>query len=80
MRSDRSSNDDERVPDPRSSHRRPDNPGTFRAPPSLNVGEDFLGHPEPDQRRGQGQTDRPGGGPLHHRARSHRTGSGHRHR
>ena len=24
---------------PRSSHRRPDNPGTFRAPPSLNVGK-----------------------------------------
>src|SRR5215211_7638094 len=23
---------------PRSSHRRPDNPGTFRAPPSLNIG------------------------------------------
>ena len=30
-RSDQSSNDDARVPDPRSSHRRPDNPGTFRA-------------------------------------------------
>ena len=28
---------------PRSSHRRPDNPGTFRAPPSLNVG-DHPGH------------------------------------
>ena len=35
---------------PRSSHRRPDNPGTFRAPPSLNVGDHLLRHPEPGQR------------------------------
>jgi hypothetical protein len=30
---------------PRSSHRRPDNPGTFKAPPSLNVGQNLLRYP-----------------------------------
>jgi hypothetical protein len=35
-RFDRRSNDDERVPDRRSSHRQPDNPGIFKALPRLN--------------------------------------------
>jgi hypothetical protein len=40
MRSDRSKATTTRgCRTPRSSHRRPDNPGTFRAPPSLNIGE-----------------------------------------
>ena len=50
---------------PRSSHRRPDNPGTFRAPPSLNVGDHLLRHPEPGQRLCERHTP-PTGGPLHH--------------
>jgi hypothetical protein len=52
---------------PRSSHRRPDNKRTFRAPPSLNVSQDLLWHPEPRQRGRQSEANRACGGPLHHR-------------
>ncbi len=45
----------------RSSHRRPDDPGTFKAPPSLNVGLDSL-HLE--GQFGQGVVDEGDGGLL----------------
>jgi hypothetical protein len=65
-RSTRSSNDDERVPDPSILTPPAGQSGTFRAPPSLNVGQDLLRQPEPSQRLGQRQAHRSASGPLHY--------------